>query len=191
MVDVAELLHGQAYDPVKAHAYYERTKRLKGRTPGALVRPSVGSGPRQAAPHRAGPAHSQSHDAQRAALEARIEHLKEVLRAKVAEAKQRSGVKEPSSSSSSSSSSKSGGSKKSSSSTKSDSSSENLTPSQRNEKNRKAREAYKKEKPPSISELQAQIKSIRRQIQAAIEQSRKRHAASSSGGSHQTADSRR
>ncbi len=197
MRTASELIHASLYDPAKAHAYYERTKHLKGRNLGS-GRPS-GSGPRTVAPSGGKPNYYQSHNqsvqAQRAALEARLERLKEVLRAKVAEAKKRSGVKETSSSSSSSSSTSTSSKSSSSSSKSGGSSSDKPTASERNEKNRKARETYAKEKPPTITELQTQIRDIQRQIKAAVAQSRKRHEASNVPRTGvtppKTADSRR
>ncbi len=68
------------YDPQKAHDYYERTKELKGR--------QKGSG----APAHARQSHAQVASAQQkvAQIEAKLNHLRELLRAKVADEKKSS-----------------------------------------------------------------------------------------------------
>lgn len=83
-----------AYDPAKAHAYYERTKKLKGRQPGSATdnggsRPTgTTTAPRP--PKMASPSGSTSERV--AALKARLNRLKEVLDQLVEAAQKRSGV---------------------------------------------------------------------------------------------------
>ena len=67
------------YDPQKAHDYYERTKHLKGR--------HKGSGKPDNKPSQAQVASAQQKVAQ---IEAKLNHLRELLRAKVADEKKSS-----------------------------------------------------------------------------------------------------
>jgi hypothetical protein len=70
------------YDPAKAHEYYERTKKLKGRLKRATDQPPAR---RQASPQQV-----QSAQAKVAQIEAKLNHLRELLRAKVADEKKSS-----------------------------------------------------------------------------------------------------
>lgn len=52
--DFAEAFLAHAYDPVKAHEYYERTKKLKGRKPGSGKQSSNDKAPDKSRRARAG-----------------------------------------------------------------------------------------------------------------------------------------
>lgn len=91
------------YDPKKAHEYYERTKKLKGRKRGTsstyatrVTAPSANTRTRAAAVATSGgkaPAKKTAGaDARVAAIQARLDRLKEVLAELVAQAKGRAGV---------------------------------------------------------------------------------------------------
>lgn len=75
-----------AYDPGKAHDYYERTKNLKGRQKGAGDQPG---------PHHASQAQVASAQQKVASIEAKLGRLRELLRQKVADEK-KSGSDKPS-----------------------------------------------------------------------------------------------
>ena len=101
MIDDSALFHGGAYDPQKAHDYYMRNRKLKGRRPGAGRPAGPGRSPaRQAVAVGGKPNRSKTKSrraqlqAEKAHLEARLEHLKKVLEELVAAAKKRSGVKD-------------------------------------------------------------------------------------------------
>ena len=99
------LEHAHYYDPVKAHDYYMRTRRLKGRQHGS---DQPGSSPRNGSngsqngknnlPAKANPTARelrQQADERTKALKVRIKRLEFVLERLVAEAKKRSGVETP------------------------------------------------------------------------------------------------
>jgi hypothetical protein len=65
------------YDPAKAHDYYERTKQLKGRHKGSGVH----------AREKHSPAQVASAQQKVAQIEAKLNHLRELLRAKIADEK--------------------------------------------------------------------------------------------------------
>lgn len=64
------------YDPVKAHAYYERTKHLKGRR--------LGTAPDPPAQHKASQAQIQSAQQKVAAIQGKLDRLRALLREKTA-----------------------------------------------------------------------------------------------------------
>lgn len=90
----------QAYDPVKAHQYYEDNKNLKGRQPGKTNDSSgkrTSSAPISKSNQKAVPSETAAQrkaklDADTAALKARLEELRALLKSLVAEAKRRSGI---------------------------------------------------------------------------------------------------
>lgn len=179
MIDDSALFHSGTYDPAKARAYYLRTRKLKGRKPGALAKTSTDQGVGTAAtatapsggdPNRADTKSRRAElQAQKAALQKRLEHLRNVLEQKIAEAKGRSGVKPP---------------KKdppnAAPETKVDKADRNkaekaakpLTAKQKSDKAKQAKDAYEKEHPTSLSQdievLQAQVEDIRARIAKAI-----------------------
>ena len=99
MIDDSALIHGGAYDREKAHQYYLRTRKLKGRqsgpqtapgghtSPQKTFTPSGGSGGK---PNRADTKSRQAQlQAQKDRITARLEHLREVLDKLVGDAKKR------------------------------------------------------------------------------------------------------
>jgi chromosome segregation ATPase len=92
VVNGTEVAH--AYDATKRREYYLRTRKLKGRKPGAVkpkTKPKLTRAQRQAA-------RTRKLEAQVDALKARLEKLREVMAQLTAEAKARSGVKDTKSS---------------------------------------------------------------------------------------------
>lgn len=130
----------QAYDPVKAHQYYEDHKKLTGRQPGkasdsSTKRPSGSKSPPISKPAAAQETAAQRKaklDAETAALKARLEQLRALLKELVAEAKRRSGLE----------TTPEGDTKTSDTPAKS----EKLTPAQEAEKAQKAHDYYEKTK---------------------------------------------
>lgn len=130
----------QVYDPVKAHQYYEEHKKLKGRQPAknddsSGKRSSNSSGSRsqqKAAVQETAAQRKAKLDAEVAALKARLEQLRALLRELVAEAKRRSGVE-----TTSEGETKTGDNK---------SSEDKLTPGEKAEKAKKAHDYYEKTK---------------------------------------------
>jgi len=165
------LIHGRAYDPAKAHEYYLRNRKLKGRNKGSTDSSSPG-GSRPRASSTAGRRQSSKHarlEAEKAALENRLERLRDVLAQLVEAAKKRSGVEtKPTKKNSPDKKSSQKESKKDS----------KLSVSEKKEKAEKAREEYQKEHGMSTSQevqqLQGQIADIRAQIQAAIQDARQK-----------------
>jgi ADP-ribosylglycohydrolase len=106
---------------------------------------------------------------QKAALEARLVRLKEVLADLVEAAKKRSGVEEES--------------KTKETDTKETKPDKPLTAKEKREKREAAKEAYEKEKKTSVSQevaqLQSQIASVRDQIEAAIAAARRNRSSKS------------
>lgn len=88
---------GKYYDPAKAREYYLRTRKLKGRK-AATAEATVGRHPPKAAPppRRSGPQTAKQKQAlataRVAAIQKRLDALKEVLAQLVEQAKKRSGV---------------------------------------------------------------------------------------------------
>lgn len=180
-IDDSALFHG-TYDPVKAREYYLRTRELKGRKKGTQTK-LVGREARDKIqpykkPSVAKPkansnaARRAELKAQKAALEKRLERLKEVLEQLVDAAKARSGVKKKESE------------KGKAPETPKDKADRNAaekkrkpeTASQKKERAKKAKEQYEKENPGSLSEdieiLKEQIKDIQAKVQKAMEQSK-------------------
>jgi hypothetical protein len=192
MIDDSALLHAGTYDPVKAHEYYLRTRKLKGRNGGVQTGP-VGDQRQGGGPKTSGQSPARSNKsggggsgpvkiaaARQAALEKRLDVLRTALSKLVAQAKKESGAESSSSTSKTSSSSKSGGG----STTKSDS--KPLTAEEKR-KNKERYEKYKKEEPAKtkdkpepkstdekIAELRAKIADVRVQLQQAIEEARRK-----------------
>lgn len=101
---ISELFHiREDYDPRKRREYYLRTRQLKGRKVGnsktAIARhPSVKTAPMvkplRAAPKKTSEQRRQETEARVAALQARLDTLRKVLRDLVEQAKARSGVED-------------------------------------------------------------------------------------------------
>lgn len=168
-IDDSALLHGKPYDPRQAHEYYLRRRQLKGRKKGSGEEPLQGRAP---GGHPGGGSkasgHSAEMQAQKAALEKRLDRLKDVLAKLVDAAKRRSGVdvKEKTSKASKAKDDKPTKEKP-------------KTAAEKREAAKKAREDYKKEhQSPSkeLQDLRTQIADIQKQIKAALEEARKKAA---------------
>lgn len=194
--DDSALFHARSnYDPAKAHEYYERTKKTKGRRPAAAKPEPKGRQPSAqevpgarpgAKPNRADTDSRRAElKAKRDALEKRLDRLRDVLAELVKAAKKRSGG-DPNASSKD----KGGGKSDKAPETKADKADRNTaekkskpeTASQKKERASKAKEAYEKEHPNTLSEdvdiLEAQVEDIQKKIQAAMsaDQARRKKA---------------
>lgn len=189
--DDSALFHsGRRYDPVKAREYYLRTRNLKGRKKGSSEVAPAGGRPaatevqsgRSESPNDAARLRRQSRqkqiEAEREALQQRLDHLREVLSELVKAAKSRGG----SSSKTSESKAESNNSKDTSSKSGSKKSgkSDPKTAAEKNEAAKKAREHYEKTKPKGMSAeqeivaLEKKIADIRSRIEAAIVRAKSR-----------------
>lgn len=181
MIDDSALFHG-GYDPVKARAYYLRTRKLKGRKASTADVPSPVRGvekpPGSAVikGSKVNRANTKSRQAellaQKERLEKRLDRLREILAQLVIAAKSRSGVKKPDSKDAAPETQTDKADRNS------DEKSKRLTPSQKTAKAKQAKEAYEKEHPNSLSTnvdiLKEQVKDIQNQIQSAIADARER-----------------
>lgn len=175
MINVEEFIlsHASAdYDPVKAREYYLRTRQLKGRSPAALTpattRTATGRPPSRGPSNRVttAPKVSDAHRRQKeievrvAALRARLEELRNVLKRLVDEAQERSGM-EPSKKTKGTSTEKPGNAK------------EKLSSSEKKEAAKRSEKYYDKNKdklnpPDEISELKEKIKDVEERIWNAV-----------------------
>lgn len=171
-----ELRHARVYDPVKAHEYYMRTRKLKGRRRGRS-QPTGGShsssGGYTIQGGTGGSSNADLRDSRREELEANIEkmraqvdRLRELIRIRVKAAKKRAGVdveKEEEKKSSSSSSK----TKKDSKDSKS-SKDKPLTEKEKREKRKASKEQYEKENKTSLAReaqaLRNTIKDLRERL---------------------------
>lgn len=177
--DDSALIHGRsAYDPVKARAYYLRTRQLKGRQPGkgesSGGRRPAGR-PAQTSKGRSPAAARQARAEQKAALERRLDRLQEVLRSLVDAAKKRSGVEDKTKKDKTSTAKES--------SKKEKTEDKKLTAAQKREKAKADKERYEKEHQSvssEISELQDKIKSVQDDIREALAEARKKRPVKSS-----------
>lgn len=192
-IDDSALFHSSSiYDPVKAHEYYLRKRKLKGRQPVSATITSPGRGKRRptstlvAQPGTPNRSKTKSRRAellaQREALNKRLDRLREVLDGlmedAVKKAKNRSGG-DPNESSTDSEKDKAP-------ETKVDKADRNdaekaekpLTSKQKSDKAKQAKEAYEKEHPNSLSQdveiLREQVKDIQAQIEKAVADARER-----------------
>lgn len=174
--DDSALLHARAaYDPAKARDYYLRTRQLKGRRPARVVAPKGPNSP-TAVPVASKRRHPPKKDfkAERAALERRLNRLRDILAQKVKEAKARSGVQAPVKHTPKGNAAKNSPSNKNS---------KPLTAHQQHVKNAKARADYKPQsESQEIKQLRKQIADIRAKIDAAIKDAQANHKST-----HQTA----
>lgn len=168
-VDSSELFHADgSYDPVKAREYYLRTRKLKGRKKAGVdeavsriqstPRPAANKSRPKAKINNATKRRRQA-EARVAALEQRLEHMKDLLSRLVTKAKARSGVPEKKTDA------KKTDSKSTSSKSKEPS---KLTAAQKTAKAKASKKAYDKE----MASPQAKVKQIReemRQVQAKID----------------------
>lgn len=176
IVDDSALLHGGVYDPAKAHAYYLRTRRLRGRRSSGAVTPIGRARSGQGASAHIRPSRRAELQAQKAALEKRLDRLREVLAERVKAAKARSGIKtkpEPKTAA-----------EKTADKKQRDKNAKPLTEKQKRDKREAAKKQYEKEKGTNLSQevqqLQAQVKDIRAQIETAIKDARQKSAHSQS-----------
>lgn len=181
--DDSALLHAaRPYDPTKAHEYYLRTRKLKGRKKG--IGADTGRSPQVTnITYLTGPAknqakkdqHHQEVAARVAALQKRLDRLKNILAELVKAAKERSGVDTKPDTTKKAEPAK-------------DTQSKPKTASQKKEAAAKARDAYKKEHPQSLSKqeksLQAdlqqtreKIQQIREELKASVERARQKAGA--------------
>lgn len=184
-IDDSALIHARTpYDPQKAREYYLRTRKLKGRRTARVVEPKGNGRPHAVAV----PAHKKSSKgrnaelmAQKAALEKRLDRLRDILAQKVKAAKRRSGVEDKSPKKSS---------QEKAAKSERGKNDKPLTAAEKHKKAAKARADYKKEhggdKGDSVSneiaQLKKQIADIKARIAAAIQDAQKQHQST-----HQTA----
>lgn len=171
-----ELLHAKVYDPVKAREYYLRTRELKGRKGGSgdtinskkvFNKAATGNEGTYKRPTPTKSNRQEELAAQRAALQKRLERLRDVLAELVEAAKKRSGVETKPEDTPKDKASRNEAAKKE----------KPLTAKQKAEKAEKAREDYEKESGGSslskdVAQLQSQIADIQKQIQAAMAKAR-------------------
>lgn len=167
------------YDKAKAHEYYLRNRQLKGRRRGGVV-PPRGTPQTLRLINKHTPKKAHAHEAEVAALKARLEKLRDLLAKLVEDAKKRSGVDSPKKSTTKKSASGSGGGK--------DSKTSPLTAKQKREASARAKKSYEKNKDknkqsPSneIEELQKKIADIRAKIKDAIERAHKQSKSKTAG----------
>lgn len=184
MIEDVELFHAGVYDPQKAHEYYLRKRKLKGR-PRAMPKTSTPKVARTAAtvavraggkPNRADT--KSRHEqllAQQAHLKARLEHLRTVLQDLVDAAQKRAGG-DPNKHDQ----------KGKAPETPKDKAARNadqkkqkpLTAKQKTDKAQAAKKAYEKEHPNSLSQdvdiLREQVKDIHTKIEKALQDARAR-----------------
>lgn len=192
MIDDSGLFHG-TYDPQKAHEYYLRNRKLKGRKPAAAAvatSPARGGRPAVGANRSKTQSRQAELKAQKEHLEKRLERLREVLAQLVDAAKKRSGG-DPNH-------------KDKAPETPADKADRNKaakkakpeTAAQKKERAKKAKETYEKEHPNSLSRdvdiLQAQVADIHKKIQdamaAAQERRKKAGIAAAKSGSQNNND---
>lgn len=175
-IDDSALFHG-TYDPVKAREYYLRTRKLKGRQHGSprVTGDTRGRAGVSGAPNRANTKSRHAElEAQKKALEKRLEHLRKVLAHLVDAAKKRSGVdhheKGKAKETQADKADRNAASKKS----------KPETAAEKKKRAKKAKDAYEKEHPNSLSEdvdiLKVQVEDIRKKIQDALDKARERRS---------------
>lgn len=158
------------YDPAKAKAYYERTKRLKGRnqgsgTPDTSPRETGGSSSSSSTPAERAAKRAETNKAKVKAIRGKIDKVSKHVDALLKERRSR-GEKD---SDSDKKSEKSTDKKEKSSTEKDDKPAEKLSASEKAEKNKKARDKYQEEHPqePSdmtVEELDEKIATGRRRV---------------------------
>lgn len=186
MIDDSELFHG-TYDPAKAHAYYMKMRQLKGRQAGVQKAPSGRPSGTRTSGHTGGKpnrADTKSYhaklEAEKAALEKRLTHLRDVLKELVDAAKKRSGgdpnhKKDHHQQQSATTPAAQKSKADRNAAQKKD---KPLTATQKHHKAQAAKKAYEKAHPNSLSQdidvLQAQVKDIHTKIQKALDDARER-----------------
>lgn len=187
MNDLPELFHAGTYDPQKAHEYYLRTRKLKGKLASARAapaprvgRPSSTTAVRTGGkPNRADTKSRQAQlKAQKEHLEARMEKLRQVLESLVEAAKKRSGgdpnKKDKKDAPGTAPETKVDKADRN----KAEKAAKPLTAKQKADKAKQAKETYEKEHPNTLSQdvdiLQEQVKDIQAKIQTALAAARDR-----------------
>lgn len=181
-VDDSELFHRAPYDPVKAREYYLRTRKLKGRRPTTAFKDSPGRGGRRPNGPAANRANTKSRQAelraQKEALEKRLDRLREVLEKLVEDAKKRNKKNSGNPNRKDEKDKAPETSVDKADRNKAEKDSKPLTAKQKSDKARKAKEAYEKENPTSLSDdvdiLREQVKDIQGKIRTALEQAKER-----------------
>lgn len=181
MINDAELFHAAGnYDPQKAHEYYLRTRKLKGRIRTMESGPAPRAvGSRAATAVRAGgkanradtkSRHAQL-EAQKKHLEARLEHLRQVLDELVKAAKKRSGG-DPNHKKKDAPGTAPETKVDKADRNKAEKAAKPLTAKQKHDKAVQAKKAYEKEHPNTLSHdvdiLKEQVKDIHAKIQKAM-----------------------
>lgn len=190
-IDDSALLHGRVYDPVKAHEYYLKTRKLKGRQPRSESSPGgrriTRSEFKDAATGNEGKYAADRKESRRKAhaqavkrleeLEGRLDRLKNLLAERVAAAKRRSGIEvkeSPSKKAEKSSSDKKGGS-----------SDRKSTAKEKRDAAERARKSYEKNKKanpsknhdPSVAkqieQVEKEIREVRQKLKEATARARK------------------
>ena len=173
--EIVEELLTHAYDPVKAHEYYLRTRKLKGRKPAAKQYYKVGASQttkktvaKKAAPKKSSAQKRKELEAKAKELQARLDALRKILTELVRQAQSRSGLKPRASQSTKDS----GGKKK-------------MTTKQKADAAKRSKEYYEKNKTPQqkIKEIQAKIKTVMEKIQRAMAKLEKAKKSSKKRGS--------
>jgi len=178
--------HAGTYDPVKAHEYYLRTRKLKGRNTGSVDNtstpngkaPNVSTPPKPSAPQ---PTVESVTKERTEKLRARLEKLKELLASLVKEAKDRSGVDQPAKADDTAKD-------KAKDTTSAE---EDKTAKQKREAAKAAKEYYEKNKDVAtlqqeIADVKAKIKDAREKITAAVAKAREEAAAKMANEVNQT-----
>lgn len=180
--DDSILLHyAEGYDPVKAREYYLRTRKLKGRRSGGsdvppARKPSGGQSPSNSQrrsssgskkPSKPSASRRKELLAQKAALEKRLDRLRDVLAQLVDAAKKRSGVETKE--------------RENKNSPESSTPDKPLTKAEKREKAKAAREAYEPEPTVNqeVKQLQEQIRSVLDQIKAAAADAQRQRSSQS------------
>jgi chromosome segregation ATPase len=163
-MDAQEFIDKQlqhAYDPLKSHDYYLRTRKLKGRKKGS-ERPAAGrnnAATKLTTPRKTSTQKREETKARVEAIKNRLERLKEVLAQLVDEAKARSGIETKPASAKKAEPDKSPAKEKPKSA------------QDKKEEAKKARDQYQKEHKQTpnqeLESLQTQLKSVEEKIQKA------------------------
>lgn len=177
--DDSALIHRAAYDPAKAREYYLRTRHLKGRHKGVVLDKTARAVAQPVGGGHLRPSRREHLLAEKAALEKRLETLKNALQLLVDQAKRRSGVKVKPKHQTPAEQAKAKAAQK-----KADS---NLSPAEKAKKREASKKAYAKENHTTlaqdVTELHKQIADYRAKIEQAVKDAR----AAAARTNHQTA----
>lgn len=186
--DSALLKHEAPYNPDKAREYYLRTRKLKGRRPTTATPTSAGRGGRRPTTAVKSRDKTKSRQeelkAQKAALEKRLDRLRDVLKELVDAAQSRSGIDQPekkkAAKDAAAKTSKAGSGK----------SDKDLTTSQKREKAQKAKKEYDKDHGATLTQdveaLKKKVTEIRAKIEKALDDAREQAKKSAPAGEKTT-----